>query len=96
MQRAKDLLKEDPKFLSVNYKMFLQYFGVSTAVIDLLPGDIMEALSADGLVRPFQPRHVAHAVFATDLNLQYLEQLQHRFVERFRNLGTRWRSKQST
>jgi flavin reductase (DIM6/NTAB) family NADH-FMN oxidoreductase RutF len=81
MQRAKDLVKEDPDFLSVNYKMFLQYLGVSTAVIDLLPGDIMEALRADGLVGPFQPRDVAHTVFAKDSNLQYLEQLQHRLVE---------------
>jgi flavin reductase (DIM6/NTAB) family NADH-FMN oxidoreductase RutF len=81
MQRAKDLVREDKNFLYVNYKMFLQYLGVSTAVIDVLPGDIMEALREDGLVGPFQSRDVAHTVYAKDSNLEYLEQLQHRLVE---------------
>jgi flavin reductase (DIM6/NTAB) family NADH-FMN oxidoreductase RutF len=86
IERAKDLIKEDAKFLTLNYRVFLQHLRASTSIIDLLPSDILEPLRAEGLVGPFQPRVGDANILARYYNLQYLEQVEHRLMDHFATL----------
>jgi flavin reductase (DIM6/NTAB) family NADH-FMN oxidoreductase RutF len=87
IQRAKHFVKEDPRFLSLNYRVFLQHLGASTSIIDFLPSDMLSSLRADGLVGPFQPRVGSSSLHTRDHNLEYLEQVQHRLEEHFATLS---------
>lgn len=87
VERAKKLITADPNSLSVNFRFFLHLLGVGTASIDLLPSDLAEPLRADGLLKPFVPRTQNFSSHRGDYHLQYLEQVEHRIVERFAAIG---------
>tara|TARA_R110002003_G_scaffold1113_7_gene22444 strand:- start:3487 stop:5718 length:2232 start_codon:yes stop_codon:yes gene_type:complete len=81
--RAKDIVKEDPRFLMLNYRRFLQLLGVSPASIDLLPSDFMEPLRAEGLAEAFQARTGDISTDTRYHSVRYLEQVEHRLRQHF-------------
>jgi flavin reductase (DIM6/NTAB) family NADH-FMN oxidoreductase RutF len=87
IDRARNLVRADPRFLYQNYRIFLQHLGVSPHSKNLLPSDFMEPLRADGLVGPFQPRMTTSAYDQKQYDLQYLEQVERRLISHFADLS---------
>lgn len=87
VERARNLVATNSDYLHQNFRIFLQYLGVSTGSIDLLPSDIAEPLRAHGLLVPFIPRMQHTSLNRRDYNLQYLEQVEVRLVEHLAALG---------
>lgn len=86
-KRAKNLVTEDPAFLTLHYKVLLQYLGVSVASIDFLPSDLAAPLRAAGLLGPFERRTQADIADSRYYTLQYLEQMEHRLIEHLAKIG---------
>jgi len=86
-ERAKNMVGVDTVFLNQNFRVFLQYLGVSYASIDLLPSDISAPLRAGNLVGRFESRTQATARDSRDYDLKYLEQVEHRLVEHLTKIG---------
>jgi len=86
-ERAKKLVREDVRFLALNYRLFCAHLGVGNGTIDLLPSDIMQVLREAGLVGPFQPREGAPTKSKKDYSIVYLEQVEHRIKEHLATLG---------
>ncbi|KAH7095267.1 flavin reductase like domain-containing protein [Paraphoma chrysanthemicola] len=87
IDRAKAIARVDPRFLSLNYRLFLQLLGVNTASIGLLPSDFMEPLRQEGLAAPFQARTGYSAPNTAGHSVQYLEQVEHRLRQYFAEQG---------
>jgi flavin reductase (DIM6/NTAB) family NADH-FMN oxidoreductase RutF len=86
-KRVETLVKADDRYLSLNYKHFLQYMGISIASIDLLPSDIAEPLRTEGLLGAPWPISEQHSPNGSHYNLQHLEQLEKRLIEQFATMG---------
>ncbi|KAH8724584.1 flavin reductase like domain-containing protein [Phaeosphaeriaceae sp. PMI808] len=86
-QRAKTMMKEDPHFLSLNYRIVLQNLGISSQSINILPSDILGPLRAEGLAAPFRSRVGSSSIHSRDYTMQYLEQVERRLVEHFAAMG---------
>lgn len=78
--RAKRLVRMNPQFLDLNFKIFLNHLGVHPTSRDLLPSDIAAPLRAEGLMGEFQPREHGSSDEEPSYTLQYLEQVEHRLI----------------
>jgi flavin reductase (DIM6/NTAB) family NADH-FMN oxidoreductase RutF len=85
-KRVKTLVKDDDRYLSLNYRHFLQYIGVSSGSIDILPSDIAELLRAEGLLGAPWTRSEQSGPNGGPYNLQHLEQIEKRLIEHFRTM----------
>ena len=84
MKRAKRLVREDSRFLSLNYKEFLQHLGVDPGSRDLLPSEIMNSLRAEGLVGQFEPTKGGRGPRTyTHYDIEKLEQVEHQLCDYF-------------
>ncbi|KAH7401465.1 flavin reductase like domain-containing protein [Pyrenochaeta sp. MPI-SDFR-AT-0127] len=87
IDRAIRLVKEDPRFLSLNYKTFLNHLSVGSSSRDLFPSDIMNSLRAEGLVAAFEPDKGDHGpIHKTHYHIKRLEQAEHKLLQYFRTL----------
>ncbi|KAJ4365816.1 hypothetical protein N0V83_008437 [Neocucurbitaria cava] len=87
LERAKKLVKEDPLFLSFNYKEFLTQIGVNNRARNILPSDFMSALRAEGLVGEFEPSKGFHGrSYSIHYDLETLEQVEVKLREHLRTL----------
>lgn len=67
VDRAKQLVRADPRFLDARYSDLLRYLDVFIGKTDLLPSDILIALRAEGLAGPVQPPDkFARNIFAVE------------------------------
>jgi flavin reductase (DIM6/NTAB) family NADH-FMN oxidoreductase RutF len=87
IERATALIRADPQFLTLNYRIFQQHLRVSKSSKDLLPSDLLEPLRAAGLAPSFQPRKGTFSTNNRDFTLQYLEQVEHRLLEHIVTIG---------
>ncbi|RMZ70524.1 flavin reductase family [Pyrenophora seminiperda CCB06] len=74
IERAKRAITLDPRFLTQNYRLFLQSIGVSPNSRDLLPSDIMQPLRAAGLVPPFDSRR--EQIESRSYDIRKVEQIE--------------------
>ncbi len=84
IDRAIQLVKEDKKFLEVEYKMFLHYLSVDHRSKDLLPSDFMNALRTKGLVGKFKAASTNDEPKSYSYDLKRMEQLENRVREYLR------------
>jgi flavin reductase (DIM6/NTAB) family NADH-FMN oxidoreductase RutF len=85
-ERVKTLVEVDGRFLSLNYRLFLQNMGISAASIDLLPSDIAEPLRAEGLLGPPHPASEQYSPKGGPYDLLHFEQIEKRLIERLRTM----------
>ncbi|KAF2827704.1 hypothetical protein CC86DRAFT_369779 [Ophiobolus disseminans] len=86
-ERAENFVKEDERFLALNFRVFLQNLGVSPSSIGLLPSDIMSALREAGLVGAYEPREGNSSSDSRNYNAEYLEQVEHRIRDHLAAVG---------
>jgi flavin reductase (DIM6/NTAB) family NADH-FMN oxidoreductase RutF len=85
-ERVKTLVKVDNRFLSLNYRLFLQNMGISAASVDLLPSDIAEPLRAEGLLGPPHPTSEPLNPKGGPYDLLHFEQIEKRLLEHLRTM----------
>jgi len=83
IERAKRAITLDPRFLTQNYRLFLQYIGVSPNSRDLLPSDIMNPLRGAGLVPPFDPQE---KIESTSYDIRKVEQVEFHLREALKKM----------
>ncbi|EDU45859.1 Flavin-Reduct domain-containing protein [Pyrenophora tritici-repentis] len=83
IERANRAITLDPRFLTQNYRLFLQQIGVSPNIRDLLPSDIMKPLRAAGLVPPFNPQEETGS---TSYDIRKVEQVEVRLREELKKM----------
>ena len=87
IERARNLVRADPRFLYQNYRIFLQHLGVSPHSKNLLPSDFMKPMRADRLVGPFQPHMTTSGDDQKNYSLPHLEQVERRLISHFGDLS---------
>jgi flavin reductase (DIM6/NTAB) family NADH-FMN oxidoreductase RutF len=85
-ERVKTLVKADNRFLSLNYRLFLQNMGISAVSVDLLPSDIAEPLRAEGLLGPPHPTSGPLNSKGGPYDLLHFEQIEKRLMEHLRTM----------
>ncbi|EFQ90514.1 hypothetical protein CFE70_005537 [Pyrenophora teres f. teres 0-1] len=83
IERAKKAITLDSRFLTQNYRLFLQQIGVSPNIRDLLPSDIMKPLRAAGLIPPFDPQEQTES---TSYDIRKVEQVELRLREELKKM----------
>ena len=76
IDRVKQLVKADRRFLEVNYVDLLRYLDVSVGGGCILPSDLLDPLRAEGLLPPFEPSASLLQQAAPDRNVLVLEQAE--------------------
>jgi flavin reductase (DIM6/NTAB) family NADH-FMN oxidoreductase RutF len=84
IDRAKQLVRVDPRVLSLVYTDFLRLLGVSRGPSGLLTGDILEALRREELASPFDPHK---AIPQSSLTIEDLERVEFRLLQFFNDTG---------
>lgn len=84
IERAKRAITLDPRFLTQNYRLFLQHIGVNPNSRDLLPSDIMQPLRDAGLVPPFDPRR--GQIESISYDIRKVEQIEYHLREQLRKM----------
>ncbi|KAF2630043.1 hypothetical protein BU25DRAFT_336238 [Macroventuria anomochaeta] len=77
IDRVKQLVKADKRFLEVGYTDLLRYLDVHIAGASVLPSDLLNPLRAEGLVGPFEPSESLPDAAGPDRNALVLEQAEH-------------------
>lgn len=84
VERAKDLIALDSRFLSQNYTTLLYNLGVNPNSRDFLPSDIMKPLRAANLAPPFEPRR--GRIQSTTYDIRKVEQIEFHLRGHFRKM----------
>jgi flavin reductase (DIM6/NTAB) family NADH-FMN oxidoreductase RutF len=84
VDRAKELIKLDSRFLSQSYRFLLYNLGVSPSSRDFLPSDIMKPLRAASLAPPFDPQ--SQPVDSTTEDIRKVEQIERRLRDHLRKM----------
>lgn len=77
VDRMKQLVKADSRFLEVQYTDLLNYLDVAVGGTSILPSDLLNPLRADGLVGPFESKRSMMEDNGEDRNIFVLEQVEH-------------------
>ncbi|KAF1843954.1 uncharacterized protein K460DRAFT_397141 [Cucurbitaria berberidis CBS 394.84] len=87
LNRASQFVREDPSFLSLNYRVFLEHLSVNSGSRDFLPSDIMTSLRAEGLVSEFKSSKRSQGPSSgRNYDIKKLEQVEHQLREHLRTL----------
>jgi hypothetical protein len=87
VDRMKQLVQADTRFLEVRYTDLLNYLDVHIGGTNILPSDLLNPLRADGLVGPFEPSKSMLEDNGQDRDIFVIEQVQHAIRDHLRSLS---------
>lgn len=83
VDRMKNLVKGDVKFLSMNYRLLLETLGVSPWSYDFIPSDLLNPLRESGLVGATG----SIAISGTYQDIYTMERIEKRLIEHLSTMG---------